>query len=86
MTPITPTEIRYIKLGSGGLSTILTQVAAYRQTICRIKPAAYLLRRINAVKEPVVARDHEARSAVVAVTAEMIAGLHRADFETLYIA
>ena len=41
MTPITPTEIRYIKLGSGGLSTILTQVAAYRQTICRIKPSGY---------------------------------------------
>ena len=65
------------------MSTLLTQVAAYRQTICRIKPAAYLLRRINAVEEPVVARAREARSAMVAVAAEMIAALHWADFETL---
>ena len=66
-----------------GLSTLLTQVAAYRQTICRIKPEAYLLRRINAVEEPVIARAREARSAMVAVAAEMIAVLHWADFETL---
>ncbi len=65
------------------MSTLLTQVAGYRQTICRIKPEGYLLRRINAVEEPVVARAHEVRSAMVAVAAEMIAGLHWADFETL---
>ena len=65
------------------LSTKLTQVAAYRQTICRVKEADYLMRRINAVGEPVVARAGEARQAVVAVASEMIAGLHWADFETL---
>ncbi len=77
------TDITGKPLRSDGLSTILTQVAAYRQTICRIKPEAYLLRRINAVEEPVVARAREARSAMVAVAAEMIAALHWADFETL---
>ncbi len=55
----------------------------YRQTICRIKPEDYLLRRINAVEEPVIARAREARSAMVAIAAEMIAALHWADFETL---
>ncbi len=65
------------------LSTKLTQVAAYRQTICRVKEADYLIRRINGVDEPVVARAREARQAMVAVASEMIAGLHWADFETL---
>jgi hypothetical protein len=31
-------------LRSDGLSTLLNQVAAYRQTICRIKPEGYLTR------------------------------------------
>ena len=65
------------------LSTRLTQVAAYRQTICKVKASDYLLRRINGIEEPVVARAREARSAMGAVAAEMIAGLHWADFETL---
>lgn len=66
-----------------GLSTFLTQVAAYRQTICSIKASDYLLRRINGIEEPVVARAAEVRAAMIAVAAEMIAGLHWADFETL---
>lgn len=77
------TDITGEPLGVDGLSTLLTQVAAYRQTICRVKPSEYLLRRINAVEEPVVARAREARSAMVAVATEMIAALHWADFETL---
>ena len=65
------------------LSTRLTQVAAYRQTVCRVKASDYLLRRINAIEEPVVARAREARAAMIAVATEMISGLHWADFETL---
>jgi len=65
------------------LSTRLTQVAAYRQTICRIKEESYLLRHINGIEEPVVARAREAREAMIAMATEMIAGLHWADFETL---
>jgi hypothetical protein len=65
------------------LSSKLTQVAAYRQTICKVKEEDYLLRRINGVEEPVVARARKARSDMAAVAAEMIAGLHWADFETL---
>jgi hypothetical protein len=77
------TDISGKPLRIDGLSTLLTQVAGYRQTICRIKPAGYLLRRINAVEEPVIARAREARSTMVAVAAEMIGALHWADFETL---
>lgn len=65
------------------LSSKLTQVAAYRQTICTVKEEAYLLRRINGVEEPVVARARETRSDMAAIAADMIAGLHWADFETL---
>lgn len=65
------------------LSTLLTQVAAYRQTICRVKAEDYLLRRINALEEPLVARAREARHAMSAVARDMIARLHWADFETL---
>ena len=77
------TNINGEPLRMDDLSTRLTQVAAYRQTICRVKAAVYLLRRINAIEEPVVARAHEARAAMIAVASEMITGLHWADFETL---
>ncbi len=65
------------------LSSRLTQVAAYRQTVCSVKASDYLIRRINAIEEPVVARAGAARAAMIAVATEMIAGLHWADFETL---
>ncbi len=48
-----------------------------------MKASDYLLRRINGIEEPVVARAREAKSAMIAVATEMIAGLHWADFETL---
>ncbi len=76
-------NIRGEPLRIDDLSTRLTQVAAYRQTICSVKASDYLLRRINGIEEPVVARAREARSTMIAVAAEMIAGLHWADFETL---
>lgn len=76
-------NIRGEPLRIDDLSTRLTQVAAYRQTICRVKASDYLLRRINGIEEPVVARAREARAAMIVVATEMISGLHWADFETL---
>ncbi len=76
-------NIRGEPLRIDDLSTRLTQVAAYRRTVCSVKASDYLLRRINGIEEPVVARAREARSAMIAVATEMIAGLHWADFETL---
>jgi hypothetical protein len=65
------------------LSSKLTKVANFRATICTIAEEDYLLRRINGIEEPVVARAKEARKAMIAVAVEMIRGLHWADFETM---
>lgn len=66
-----------------GLSSRLTQVAAYRRTLCSIQHEDYLRRRINGEEEPVIARAREARQAMTAVAADMIAGLHWAEVETM---
>jgi hypothetical protein len=65
------------------LSTKLTQVAAYRRTICGVDSQDYLLRRINGIEEPLVARGNQAREALMSVVCEAIASLHQTDFETL---
>lgn len=77
------TDIAGSPLTFDGLSSRLTQVAGYRQTICSVEESAYLVRRINAAEEPVIARATAARSAMIESAAEMIAGLHWADFETM---
>jgi hypothetical protein len=76
-------NVRGDALGIAGLSTRLTQVANYRMTICQVKVADYAVRRINGEEEPVIARARIAKSALVDVAADMITGLHWADFETL---
>lgn len=65
------------------LSTRLTQVAAYRQTLCRVEAEDYAIRRINGDTEPVVAKARKMQTRVTEVAAEMIAGLHWRDFEVL---
>src|SRR3546814_5879921 len=66
-----------------GLSSRLTQVTGYRKTICKVKSPEYVVRRINGDEAPVMVRARAARTALVTVAREMIAGLHWADFETL---
>ncbi|MBP0115736.1 hypothetical protein [Bradyrhizobium vignae] len=39
----------------------LTKVASYRRTICAVKAQDYLLRRINGIEEPIVAKASQAR-------------------------
>lgn len=70
-------------LRSQDLSSKLTQVANYRQTICNVEHADYLVRRINGVCEPIVADAETARIAMIDVAARMIVGLHWADFEIM---
>ena len=77
------TNVEGTPLRIDGLSTRLTQVAAYRQTICRVKASDYLLRRINGITDPDVARAREVRIEMTEVAAKLIAGLHWAEFETL---
>jgi hypothetical protein len=65
------------------LSTRLTQLNAYRMTICSVRAADYLVRRINAAEEPVIAKAEQARSLMVAAAQDMITGLHWAEFEIM---
>ena len=65
------------------LSSKLTQLAAYRQTICRVSASDYLLRRINAIEEPSVVEAGTARAGMITAAQAMIKQLHWADFETL---
>ena len=65
------------------LSSKLTKVASFRATICNVEEKDYLLRHINGIDEPIIARANEARKAMIEVAIEMIKGLHWADFETL---
>jgi len=77
------TSLKGEPLRADSLSSKLTQVAAYQQTICSVKASAYLLRRINAVPEPIVAEAQTVRTAMVASASAMIAQLHWADFEIM---
>lgn len=65
------------------LSTRLTRVAAYRQTLCEVDAAEYLLRRLRGEEEPMLGKARNARLAAISSAEEMIASLHWADFETL---
>lgn len=77
------TDILGHPLRMDALSSKLTQVAAYRNTICTVAEEAYCLRRINAVPEPIVAEAEAARAALHAVAVKLIATLHWRDFELL---
>ena len=64
-------------------------IGGWRNTDIKGKPlhrdteAEYLVRKINAVDEPIVARAAEVRQAMIVVATEAIASLHWADFESL---
>ncbi|MEP0322129.1 restriction endonuclease [Bauldia litoralis] len=65
------------------LSSKLTQLAAYRNTICSVAEEAYCLRRINVLPEPIVEEAKAARAALQTVTAKLISALHWRDFELM---
>lgn len=65
------------------LSTRLTKVAGYRQTLCAIEAEDYLRRRLIGEQEPMVADALQARTAMLRIITGLIAGLHETDFETL---
>lgn len=70
-------------LRENALSTRLTKVGAYRQTLCRVEAEGYLLRKIAGEEEPIVAKALAVRADLVASAADLIAALHWRDFETL---
>ncbi len=65
------------------LSTTLTQVKNYRQTICEVGARDYLLRKINGVENPIVTKAAKARQDLTSALARAITELHWAQFETL---
>ena len=77
------TDIHGQPLHMNDLTTRLTQVANYRGTICAVRASDYLLRKINAIEEPIVVAANAARSEMIASARTMIAALHWADFEIM---
>ncbi len=65
------------------LSTSLTQLAAFRRTICKVSAQDYLLRRINGVSHPIIDEAQRAQASVGDAVNRAIRMLHQDDFETL---
>jgi hypothetical protein len=70
-------------LSTSSLSSALTRVAGFRQTICTVERQDYLLRRIRGEEEPLLAKVRKVRSELETVALEMIAGLDWRDFEIM---
>jgi hypothetical protein len=65
------------------LSTKLTQLEAYRRTVCRVAAQDYLLDRLNGRFNPIAEEANRIRDAMAHVMVKAIASLHWKDFETL---
>jgi hypothetical protein len=65
------------------LSTRLTKVTGYRRTICAIEAQQYLLRRINGIREPLLAQCEAAWDTNLRATSEAVMALDWRDFEIL---
>lgn len=76
-------DINGVALVQSKLSSRLTMVAAYRQTLCQVKSARHVVDRINAEAPPVVARAVAAQAELVSIAEELVEGLHWRDFELL---
>lgn len=76
-------DIERRRLTLDGLSTRLTKVAAYRQTLCRVDHADYLLRRLRGVEEPAVQTALAAQAQLVRAASALIEGLDWRDFELM---
>lgn len=68
-------------LRTNELSSKLTQLAAYRGTICKVSSSDYLVRRINGEEEPMVAAARTARDELGKSVEALVRHLHWADFE-----
>jgi hypothetical protein len=77
------TDIADDQLNVRDLSTKLTQLAAFRGTLCKVSQLDYLVRRINGEAEPLVAEATALRAELVAIARRLVAALHWRDFEIL---
>lgn len=81
--PWRDTDVLGRPLNQAGLSSKLTQLAAYRRSICAVRHAPYALRRINGEEEAGVALLRSHRQALIDSAAVVIRDLHWRDFELL---
>lgn len=65
------------------MSSQITRVAAYRQTICQVADPKALLARIRGVQGATLMRALQVQTELLDVTEQLIAGLHEDDFEFL---
>lgn len=77
------TDLTGALLLKDNLSTRLTKVAGYRQTLCSVEAEDYLRRRLIGEQAPDIAQALAARGAMLRSISVLIAGLHETDFETL---
>lgn len=70
-------------LTSRSLSSALTSTANYQMTICAVRQADYLLRRIRGEDEPLRVKTDQLLSEMTAAVAAMVRRLDWRDFETL---
>ncbi len=76
-------SVEGILLDEQRLSSRLTQVKGFRGTICTVKEAAYLMRKINGHTEPDSDRARNCRSALLDALVKLIQSLTWWDFELL---
>jgi len=72
-----------ISLSSDRISGNLLKVQMFRGTICRVKPFAYLIRKLNDELSPEVAEAEAAESALVVAITRLMGLLTWQDFELL---
>jgi hypothetical protein len=70
-------------LGVRDLSTRLTQLAAFRGTLCNVRERDYLLRRINGETEPLADEALALQTQLIDIAERLVAALHWRDFEIL---
>jgi len=63
------------------LSTRLTMLSGYRQTICAVGAKDYLLRVLRAEENPALVAARQARMALEGAMLPLIQGLHQSEFE-----
>lgn len=81
--PWRDTDLKGLVLIQQQLSSLLTKVSAYRQTICKIANPDYLRCKLIGRDDPDTMIAKQALQALTDATETLIAKLHQDDFETL---
>ena len=77
------TDMAGDQLNVRDFSTKLTQLAAFRGTLCKVSQLHYLVRRINGEAEPLVTEAAALQADLVGMARRLVSALHWRDFEIL---